>query len=289
MKIFKKSVWCMISIFFALLTLIFAVGGNVASQYDTYINQFFNTKNYDIIQSEEGEPFNDYKSDFLNDDGSFNDKAMRNNSLKVALQTATEGTVLLKNKNNALPLEKDSKVSFFGISTAKYILSGAGSGHLGVSVTTNITEACKDNGIIVNPSLANAYKILSSKYGNYLTDPGKTISGSTMSDKCYIEYGINEAPWDQINKTTIGNVENTFKDYGEAAFLLISRNDGEDGDTNYKTPECIDNNYLDLAFEEQKILDNLMDLKNKGTFKKVILLINSASPMQMKNSKNAII
>ena len=283
MKIFKKSVWCMISIFFALLTLIFAVGGNVASQYDTYINQFFNTKNYDIIQSEEGEPFNDYKSDFLNDDGSFNDKAMRNNSLKVALQTATEGTVLLKNKNNALPLEKDSKVSFFGISTAKYIFSGSGSGHLGVSVTTNITEACKDNGINVNPYLANAYKILSTKYGNYLTDLGKTITGSTMSDKCYVEYGINEAPWDQINKTTIGNVENTFKDYGEAAFLLISRNDGEDGDINYKTPECIDNNYLDLAFEEQKILDNLMDLKNKGIFKKVILLINSASPMQMKN------
>ena len=268
MKIFKKSVWCMISIFFALLTLIFAVGGNVASQYDTYINQFFNTKNYDIIQSEEGEPFNDYKSDFLNDDGSFNDKAMRNNSLKVALQTATEGTVLLKNKNNALPLEKDSKVSFFGISTAKYIFSGSGSGHLGVSVTTNITEACKDNGINVNPYLANAYKILSTKYGNYLTDLGKTITGSTMSDKCYVEYGINEAPWDQINKTTIGNVENTFKDYGEAAFLLISRNDGEDGDINYKTPECIDNNYLDLAFEEQKILDNLMNLKIKEFLKK---------------------
>ena len=63
---------------------------------------------------------------------------MRNNSLSVALETATEGTVLLENKDNALPLAKDSKVSFFGISSSKYLLSGAGSGHLGVSVTTNL-------------------------------------------------------------------------------------------------------------------------------------------------------
>ncbi len=283
MKVFKKSVWCLLSIFFTVLFLVFTVGGSVASQYDTYINQFFGTQNYRRIESEEGEVFNEYKSDYLNADGTFNDKAMRNNSLSVALETATEGTVLLENKDNALPLAKDSKVSFFGISSSKYLLSGAGSGHLGVSVTTNLSEACKDKGITVNPSLANAYKILSSKYGNYLTDLGKTLTGSALSDKCYVEYGINEAPWDQLNKTTVGNVTNTFSNYGDAAILIISRNDGEDGDTNYKTPECIDNCYLDLANEEINILNNLMELKKQGTFKKVMLVINSASPMQMKH------
>ena len=283
MKILKKSVWCMLTIFFSILFLIFFIGSNVAVGYDSYINEFFNTRNYEIIKSEEGEIFNEYPSDYVNADGSLNHKAMRENSLRVATQTATEGTVLFWNDNEALPLEKDSKISFFGVSSSKYLFSGAGSGHLGVSVTTNLTESCRDNGLIVNPSLSNAYRILSSKYGNYLTELGKTIAGNSSGDNCYVEYGINEAPWSQIDKTTVGNVSSTFKEYGDAALFIISRNDGEDGDTNYQTPECLDGNYMDLAYEEVTILDNLMKLKKDGVFKKVILLINAANAMQMKN------
>lgn len=283
MKFLKKSVWCMVGIFFMLLSMIFFIGGKVANQYDSYINEFFGTQNFKIIPSEEGELFNDYPSDYLNEDGSFNDKAMRDNSLRVAKEVATEGSVLLQNKENALPLKENSKISFFGISSNKYLFSGAGSGHLGVSVTSNLSEACAEVGLKVNPTLANAYKILASKYGSFLTESGTTISGTSIVDKCYVEYGINEVPWNELNKTTIGNVSSSFEQYSDAAFFIISRNDGEDGDTNYYTPECIDGCYLDLAHREIEILDQLMEFKKNGVFKKVVLLINSANPMQMKH------
>lgn len=282
-KIFKRSVWCLLSIFFALLFITFQVGGDVAKQYDSYINDFLGVTDYEIVQTDEGEVFNEYTSDYLNEDGSFNDKAMRNNSIAVATQTATEGSVLLENKDNALPLAKGSNISFFGISSAKYLFSAAGSGHLNVSVTTTLLDACYDNGLNVNPTLTSAYRVLSSQYGNYLGSSGSTLNGVSIGDNCYVEYAINEAPWDQLNKTTVGNVTSTFSDYGDAALLIISRNDGEDGDTNYYTDECIDGNYLDLAHEEVTILENLIALKEAGTFKKVMLLINAAQPMQMKN------
>ena len=165
-KIFKRSIWCLLTVFFAICFVIVIVGGNIAKKNDSFVNGFFNVQDYIMEETDEGEPFNEYKSDYVNEDGSFNDKAMRDNSLKVALQTATEGTVLLENNNEALPLAKDSKISIFGISSSKYIFSPAGSGHLGITVTTNIQEACEDNGLHVNPKLSNAYTILGSRYGN---------------------------------------------------------------------------------------------------------------------------
>ncbi len=284
-KIFKRSIWCLLTVFFAVCFVIVLVGGNIAKKNDSFVNGFFNVQDYIMEETDEGEPFNEYKSDYVNEDGTFNDKAMRDHSLDVALRTATEGTVLLENKNDALPLAKDSKISIFGISSSKYLLSPAGSGHLGVTLTTNIQEACESNGLKVNPKLSNAYTILGSKYGNYLTDSGTTISGSSIGDKCYVEYGINEAPYNELDKTSVGLVTNSFKEYGDAAIYYISRNDGEDGDTNYYTPESINGNYLDLAIEEVNILNKLMELKSDGTFKKVILMINAAMPLQMKTIK----
>ena len=283
LKVFSKSFWGIWTGFFAVFFIAFTVGQTMTVNNSSFINEFLGVTEYKKVQSDTAEVFNEYRSDFVNEDGSFNDAAMRNYSLDVATRVATEGTVLLSNKNDALPLKKDSKISFFGISSARYLFSGSGSGHLTVSVTSNLLKSCKANSISVNPSLANAYKMLSATYGNYQTEAGKTISGSSVGDSCYVEYVINEAPWKELNKTSIGKVENTFSEYGDAAVMIISRNDGEDGDTNYDTPECIDGNYLDLAFEEVDILNKLIALKKTGVFKKVILVINAANPMQMKN------
>ena len=282
-KIFKRSVWCLLSIFFAIMCVIGFVGNSVCKKNDSFVNGFLGIKNYEVIQSDEGEVFNKYVSDYLKEDGSFDDNAMRKNSLAVATQTATEGTVLLSNENNALPIKEKSKVSVFGISSSKYLLSAAGSGHLGVSVTDDIVSSFADNGLEVNPQLANVYKLLSSKYGNYLGQAGSTLNGVSIGDSCYVEYGINEAPWSQLGKTSLGEVASTFEDYGDSAIMIISRNDGEDGDTDYSTSECIDGCYLDLALEEMTILENLISLRDSGTFKSVVLVLNSASPMQMKH------
>ena len=284
-KIFSKSVWGLSAVFFGILTVIFSVAYAVTPQSSNFINEYLGIDPYERIDTGEEKPFDVYKSDYMNADGTYNHSAMRKNSEKIALQVAQEGSVLLWNNDNALPLAKDSKVSFLGISSNAYLYSAAGSGHLGVSPSSTLEQACKDNGLIINQSLMNAYKFLSGTYGNYLGSAGSTLGGASIGDKCYVEYGINEAPFEKLNTTQAGNVTNTIPDYGDAAVLIISRNDGEDGDTNYNTKECLGNNYLDLAHEEVKILNELKTLKDEGKVKKIVLVINAAQPMQMKNIK----
>ena len=49
-------------------------------------------------------------------------------SLKVAKQIGDEGIILLKNKNNALPLNADANVTVFGHSSVEPVYGGSGSG-----------------------------------------------------------------------------------------------------------------------------------------------------------------
>ena len=65
--------------------------------------------------------------------------------LAVSKEAAIEGTVLLKNENNTLPLAKGAKVCLFGRGAGEYIFGGGGSG----SVTSNIKISLAD-------ALANA-------------------------------------------------------------------------------------------------------------------------------------
>ncbi|MBQ6730535.1 MAG: glycoside hydrolase family 3 C-terminal domain-containing protein [Bacilli bacterium] len=284
-KLFSLPLWSFFSLFFGILFLIFYIASEVAPQNSYFINEYFKVRPFEIVNTGEAEPFNEYPSDYLNEDGSFDNERMRKNSEKVALQTATEGSVLLWN-DNALPLAANAKISYFGISSSKYLFSAAGSGHLGVSTTDNLVQTSQAVGLVANPSLANAYKLLSSEYGNYNTELGFRLDGSHIGDKCYVEYGINEVPWNQLDSTIAGNATSTISSYGDAAILIISRNDGEDGDTLYDTSECIENNYLDLANKEIEILNNLHDLKSQGKVKKIVLVINAAQPLQMKHIKD---
>ena len=48
--------------------------------------------------------------------------------IRLSREAASEGMVLLKNENNALPLEKGTRVALFGKATIEYIKGGGGSG-----------------------------------------------------------------------------------------------------------------------------------------------------------------
>lgn len=282
-KIFAPSVYGILAGLFAIFFIAFTIGQSMTISNSSFINEFLGIEEYKRVQSEDDEVFNEYTSDYLKEDGKFDDKSMRDNSLSVAKEVSVEGAVLLKNENNALPLKQNSKISFFGIGSTRYRTSGSGSGEVALSLNTTLLETCQANGLSVNPKLANAYKMLRTKYGNNTTAAGTTLDGKDVGDYCYVEHGINEVPWAEINKTSMGDVTDSFSQYGDAAIMIISRNGGEDADTSYYDKECIDGNYLDLAIEEANVLNQLMKLKQNGTFKKVVLLINAAQAMQMKN------
>lgn len=60
--------------------------------------------------------------------------------LEISRKAACEGMVLLKNKNNTLPLKKGEKVALFGKATIQYVKGGGGSGDVHCPYIRNIYD-----------------------------------------------------------------------------------------------------------------------------------------------------
>lgn len=294
-KIFDKAVWGLVAGFFVILTVIAFVGGAFADKYAANLNTILNIKTQEIIG--DGEEY--YSTDFYKKDGTgYDSEAMRAHSLEVSAQAASEGAVLLWNNeiadgSKALPLSSGNKVSLFGVATQKYLVAGGGSGYVGINTTDTVRSKLEEQGVEVNPKLWNAYNLLKANYGYYVVgDEAKKRVG----DDNYWEYRIREIPWNTLDSSTVGNVTDTVEQYGDAAVMTVTRYTSEDGDTNFDTSidygksvyadNNFDNNYLDLSADENDVITRLTALRDAGKIKRVVLLINTASPLQMKHIKD---
>ena len=299
--IFVRSVWVMLSIFLALLTLFIAVANGIMTENSAVINSRLGIDTYKKVQLEtEGEEDMEYfKSDYVkrNADGSimtqtdvddeggkyvhqvYDDIAMRAATEAVAEQTATEGSVLLWN-DDALPLAPDSGVSVYGINQNKYVLLGNGSGAMSLDPKDgSLYTALRNKDLAVNSQLNSTYlQLLGEK------EDGKAKYGrSTWNDGSNTNYACNfkvgEAPWDRVSAVT----EQTIDNYGDAAIMVVSRVAGEDYDISENIGDsAVDGskNHLELTVEEAGILKNLNTLKKNGRVKKIVLLLNTANPLQ---------
>ena len=64
--------------------------------------------------------------------------------IALTRKAATEGMVLLKNEDNALPLAKGEKIALFGKATIEYIKGGGGSGDVHCPYIRNIYEGFEE-------------------------------------------------------------------------------------------------------------------------------------------------
>ena len=80
----------------------------------------------------------------------------------LSRKAASEGTVLLKNDDNALPLKKGEKIALFGKATIEYIKGGGGSGDVHTPYIRNIYEGfCEkeaDGKVSIYKPLVDFYK-----------------------------------------------------------------------------------------------------------------------------------
>ena len=260
----KRNPWLIVTIVLLVFSILLTAAIPVTAYYETMINAALNAKTQKIIPGEDSKIF--YWTDYESEED------LVNNDMAVCRLVEAEGAALLLNKNNALPLAADAKMSLFSQSAVDPVLTGTGSAFMATGDAVSLYAALQDSFApgCVNQELWKFYKTSGYKRVN------ATLSGGSPD-----QYRINEVPWEKYPEA----LRATFPQYGDAAIVVLSRSSGEGADLpnslealrDYMT----DGDYLRLCADERALLDNLMQLKQDGVFKKVIVILNSSSTLQL--------
>lgn len=187
---------------------------------------------------------------------------MNEYGLKLCETVEAEGAVLLLNENGALPLAEGASVSCFSNSSTNLVYGGTGSGNIDASTADNLKTALEKSGFKVNETLWNFYA--EGEGSAYARPKGGMVSLASAS--------VTEVPWNVYTD----EVKDSVATYGDAAIAVISRVGGEGADLSYQGT-----NYLALDENEKEMMSNVAAMKADGTVDKVIVLINSANPLQV--------
>lgn len=195
---------------------------------------------------------------------------------KLNEEIVSEGVTLLKNKNNALPLAAGSKISVFGKNSANIVLGGSGSGGGNAKNSVSLYKGLKNAGFELNPKLKDFYESGKSGDGR----DGNPAIGAKVTG-----LAIGETPQSKYTKA----IKDSYASYSDAAVIVFSRIGGEGFDlprlqTKSYGGAAVDGSkeggqhYLELDKNEEALLNAVIEC---GTFKKVVVLINCATSMEL--------
>lgn len=193
----------------------------------------------------------------------------------VAKATQSEGTVLLKNSNNALPLDTSKdKVSLYGVTAYDpiYSLDGAGEVKINKNRQQFFFDEFKNVGLTMNEDLANWYN---NDGKNYWRTDKQNIYDNTSNTNGY-NAELNGASWSTLPASKLAD------DYKTGIFVTGRiTNEGIDilpGNVGGKGAK--DNDYLKFTDNELSILQGMKDAKTDNKLDKIVVIINSANPYQ---------
>lgn len=272
----SKKCWTVLSVVTSTLLVIVLSLMSIAYSYETLINATLGLTNYRVIDNSDGTENTSYFTAKYTDAQSIHDY-----SADVSERVEAEGLVLLMN-NGALPLNTEStlKVSLFATGSVNInnsvqgMRGGVGGAADNSSNLLTLREALEEldaggSKLAVNPVL----------WSFYTTGAGKDYGGQKrLNPETNVQtYYINEVPWSLYDAT----VKASFADYGDAAIVVIARDDTEGADLNVLGSDGENGNYLALSAEERTLLRELTKLKADGTFSSLVVLLNGANPLQM--------
>lgn len=178
-----------------------------------------------------------------------------------------EGSVLLKNEDNALPLSEDeTRVTLFGHAVAQplYKNSSAGSSGYKGEYCIDLYTALTDAGFAVNDTLYDAYVNSDTTRGNGSATFGQEATEWSMGEEDISFYTDElQASWAD--------------DYNDVAIVMFAREGGE-GVEVYTEDPAEEISQLALHQEEK---DLLQMIKDSGKFEKTIVLLNSGNAMEL--------
>lgn len=173
--------------------------------------------------------------------------------LKTAAQVVSEGIVMLKNDNDALPLNPDDEIALFGRIQLHYYKSGTGSGGMvNVSKITGIPDGLLENGVSVNEELLDVYRKWDSENPFDLGD------------------GWGKEPWSQTEMPLDEALVAQVSESSHTAIVVIGRTAGEEQDNSLH-----EGSYLLTAAEKDMLA------KVRRHFPKMIVLLNVGNIIDM--------
>ncbi len=192
---------------------------------------------------------NYYPSDFSSKE------AMKEALKEHVINMQTEGSVLLRNENNALPLNSNASVTLFGSGSVNPVYHGGSGGPANTGL--NLYDALKEEGFKINDSVYNAVKSGDTSYGK---------NGN-----------IGEVP-----VSTYSSVKNTFSEYSDAAIIVLRRYGGEEGELNHGLDGIWQDGPVgvpELSLHQEE--KDLLNMVKESGFRKIIVLVNSGYAMDL--------
>ncbi|MBO5454463.1 MAG: glycoside hydrolase family 3 C-terminal domain-containing protein [Clostridia bacterium] len=169
-----------------------------------------------------------------------------NRHIQLSRQAAQEGIVLLKNKDNILPLKKGSKIAIFGKAQIDYVKGGGGSGDVFCEYVRNIYDGLKMK------SDVEVFDKLSFFYKCYVEDAYKAGEQNGMFDEAEIP----------------GELLNDAKSFTDTAIITINRYSAENSDRKNDGTDT----YFGLSEKEKQMVKLVCE-----SFENVIVLINAGA------------
>ena len=254
----KPKIWLGLAATGVLLTTFIYAGQKLADDNAGLINDVLglSTQKVGKIDSDEVDG-----SAYVDEDGSLSNdgwKRMIKDSYEFCEDLVEQGSVLIKNDNDALPLAEDERnISLLGQGSKNiYYRSGAGGAAPNDDLVVPLDQAFEDNGFNINRTIFDKYSTLS-----------RSGQGADMSNaNSTIEHEFSDSFYDST-------VKQSFESFGDAAIVTFVRVGTENTDPS--------RGKLDLNDREDKLLKMIKEEKDKGTFKKVIVLINTPLAMSM--------
>ena len=262
---------------------------DIATQWRSTVDGFFGTQSY-VIDTESGSRFQSHYDSATE---------MMEAAKNFAIKQGREGFVVMKNDNNALPLDKSKSIALFGAAAWKPYMQSAGDLKAGNADRKNLDEALVDAGFTLDQQMKDIYDNIladyteSSRFGNttitytngYVTSPGDLANYQVreVPPDRYTDTSLRSAdagPWIDIPSDWREQMAQTKED--RIGIVVFARGAGESntykpgaGTTNF-AGETTDKDPLALSDDELAVIDAAKD-----TCDTVIVLLNTGNAMEI--------
>ena len=175
---------------------------------------------------------------------------------EVTRKAATEGMILLENKEEALPIPGDIKeIALFGTTSYEFISGGTGSGDVNEAYTISLLDGLKNGGLVVDEDLTETYLTYIEETRANMPRPKNWLAA--------LMGGKEPVPEMEVSEELAGKMAKS----SDIALITIGRNSGEGGDR-----EAVEGDFY-LTGAEKSLIKNVADAF-QAQEKRAIVILN---------------